>query len=147
MSITYKRMQIFKFFAMLLLITHWLSCLWAFSLVFADGDDTPRWVDAFDELEENVAVKTRDTVWKLYAASLYFTSYTITSVGYGDIGPQNIVERLVCTFLIMTAGVSWACVLAQVCGVLGDMGKREQEFRDLMDEANNMMVEEALPMP
>merc|ERR1719428_2589628 len=145
MSITYKRMQIFKFFAMLLLITHWLSCLWAFSLVFADGDDTPRWIDAVEALEENVAVKTRDSVWKLYAASLYFTSYTITSVGYGDIGPQNIVERSVCIVLIVIAGVSWAYVLGQVCGIIGSMDKHEQEFRNLMDELNTMMVDQGLP--
>merc|ERR1719428_2195863 len=125
MSFTYRRISVYKWFLLLLLITHWLACLWAFSLVFSD-EGIPQWVDAFDGLEENVDVKTQDSVWKLYAASLYFTSYTITSVGYGDITPANIVERIVCIILLMSAGVSWACVLGQVCGILGNMGQKEQ---------------------
>ena len=41
----------------------------------------------------------------------YFCSYTMTSVGYGDLGPKNIEERTVCTIMILTAGLCWAYVL------------------------------------
>ena len=84
-------------------------------------------------------------VRSLYCASLYFTVYTITSVGYGDIGPQNILERIICTFMVMSAGVSWACVLGQVCGIIGTMGKHEQEFSEIMDELNYVCLERRLP--
>merc|ERR1719327_2444863 len=116
---------------------------------FQDGEEAnrvPQWVDAFDELEMHVAQKTRDTVWKLYTASLYFVSYTVTTVGYGDIGPVNIVERVVCIIIIVTAGVSWSYVLGQVCGIIGNMGKQDKEFRNLMDNLNHMMVDRGLPL-
>merc|ERR1719399_2779518 len=113
---------------------------------FQDGEDIPQWVDSFDELETNVAAKTRDTLWKLYTASLYFVCYTVTTVGYGDIGPVNIVERVVCIIIIVTAGVSWSYVLGEVCGIIGSMGKYEQDFRNLMDNLNYMMVDRGLPL-
>ena len=38
-----------------------------------------------------------DSAWRVYVSSFYFCSYTLTSVGYGDLGPKNILERIVCT--------------------------------------------------
>merc|ERR1719313_482604 len=112
-----------------------------------EGKRIPQWVDGFDDLETNVAEKTRDTLWKLYTASLYFVTYTVTTVGYGDISPVNIVERMVCIIILVTAGVSWSYVLGQVCGILGNMGKYEQDFRNVMDDLNYMMVDRGLPLP
>merc|ERR1719230_2442156 len=153
MSFTYQRVALYKFFTTLLMMCHWLACLWAMTLVLVhdlqdgeEGERIPQWVDAFDDLETNVAEKTRDTLWKLYTASLYFTSYTVTTVGYGDIGPVNIVERVVCIILIVTSGISWSYVLGQVCGIIAGMGKYEQDFRNLMDNLNYMMVDRGRPM-
>merc|ERR1711920_706453 len=93
-------------------------------------------------MEENVDEKTRDTPWKLYVASVYFTSYTLTSVGYGDIGPVNIVERLTCTLMLVISGTSWAVVLGQVCGIVATMNADEKLFRRTMDELSLMIREE-----
>lgn len=148
MSITYRQLALIQFFIMLLVITHWLANLWALSLELVDEDaGLPRWVDAFDEMEANVEDKTKDTAWKLYISSVYFTSYTLTSVGYGDIGPQNIVERIVCTIMIVISGMSWAIVLGQVCGIMASMNMDEQAFRTTMDELNIMFRCRAFPPP
>lgn len=146
LSFRYQKLALCKFIVMMLLICHWLACLWAMTLQFVE-DDTPRWIDSFEDMEVNIEHKTKDTWWKLYVASLYFTSYTITSVGYGDIGPQNILERFVCIFLIVTAGVSWAYVLGEACGIIGSMGQKETDFRNLMDDLNILMVDRCLPHP
>merc|ERR1719350_2601926 len=124
-----------------------MANLWALTLLLVDeAEKIPRWVDTFSDLEENVASKTKDTPWKLYTASVYFTSYTLTSVGYGDIGPKNIVERIVCTIMIVISGTSWALVLGQVCGVLASMNLDEQAFRTTMDEMNIMMKFRGFPL-
>jgi len=146
MSITYRQLALVQFFFMLVVITHWLANLWALSLVLVDADDrVPQWTDAFSELEKYVTPKTKDSPWKLYLASVYFTAYTLTSVGYGDIGPLNIVERFVCTIMIVISGISWAVVLGQVCGILASMNVDEQAFRTTMDDMNIMMMFRSFP--
>eukprot|EP00449_Zooxanthella_nutricula_P060147 CAMPEP_0198558240 /NCGR_PEP_ID=MMETSP1462-20131121/90150_1 /TAXON_ID=1333877 /ORGANISM="Brandtodinium nutriculum, Strain RCC3387" /LENGTH=692 /DNA_ID=CAMNT_0044289057 /DNA_START=21 /DNA_END=2099 /DNA_ORIENTATION=+ len=145
MSITYGTFNLIKFFCILFLLTHWLANLWALTLVLVEEDERlPRWIDAIDSLEVNVETKTKNSPAKLYFTCLYFTSYTITSVGYGDIGPKNIVEIIVCTFMIVISGISWAVVLGQVCGTIANLKKEEQAFRSSMDELNNMMHDRVL---
>ena len=70
---------------------------------------------------------------------MYFTSYTITSVGYGDIGPRNVLERVFCTLMIAVSGVAWAMVLGQVLGIVASMNDEAQSFRSLMDTLNFMI--------
>merc|ERR1711920_667062 len=100
MTTTYSKIRLGRFFILLMIIAHWLACLWAFTLMLVPANQrVPRWVDSFADLEVSLSEesKTVNTPWKLYVASFYFACYTLTSVGFGDIGPQNTVERLVCT--------------------------------------------------
>uniref|UniRef100_A0A7S2K4A9 Ion transport domain-containing protein n=1 Tax=Zooxanthella nutricula TaxID=1333877 RepID=A0A7S2K4A9_9DINO len=146
MSITYGTFALMKFFCILLLITHWLANMWALTLVLVEEEDGfPRWIDDFDALDKNVAVKTRDSPVKIYLTCLYFTAYTITSVGYGDIGPKNIIETVVCTVMLVISGISWAVVLGQVCGTIANLNPDEQAFRAVMDELNFMMSDRVMP--
>lgn len=146
MSITYQKINLFKFFIILVLACHWQACAWAMTLQFvSESDGVPRWIDTITELETNVAVKTKDSTWKLYVASAYFAAYTMTSVGFGDISPLNIIERCVCLVLLFAAGITWAYIIGQVCSVVGTMGVAEQAFRKTMDDLNNMMQDRSVP--
>merc|ERR1719428_2041608 len=146
MFITYQRLALNKFFFVLVLIAHWLACIWAMTLVLVDETDgVPRRVDDFRDLEQNVGVYTKDSTWKLYVASLYFSTATITSVGYGDVAALNVVERFVCIVMLFIAGVSWACVLGQVSSIVGSMDSYERDFQKLMDDLTVMMVDRGLP--
>jgi len=78
-------------------------------------------------------------------ACIYFTSCTITSVGYGGIGPNDSLERIICTIMILVSGISWSLVLAQVTGIVGHMNASEHDFRKVMDELNYCMVDRKLP--
>merc|ERR1712032_36655 len=95
--------------------------------------------------ELNIKEITENTPWKLYLSSLYFTIYTITSVGYGDIGPKNYTETCVAIFMIIISGISWAILLGQVCGVIAILSEEEREFRATMDGLNQMISDNQLP--
>jgi len=128
-----------NFVCFLLLISHWLACLWALTLSLVDSN-SPRWIDTFED-------SAKDSVLKVYIAALYFTAYTMTSVGYGDITPVNAVERSVCIVILFISGLLWACVIGQVTSIVGNLDAPEQEFRLLMDNLNHMMEDRKLPRP
>lgn len=140
MSITYRSLALVKFFSILLLLIHWLTCLWCGTLMFVDAaEGKPRWIDTFETRDQNVRVKTKDSPFQIYVQAFYFVTYTITTVGYGDIGPLNIIETHAAIIILIVAGVSWAIILGQVCSILAMMNLEETEFRNTMDALNHMM--------
>jgi len=142
----YQVFDLYKFILFLVLISHWLACLWGLTLSLVE-EGSVRWIDTFEELEVGIEEKTKDSIWKLYIAALYFTVYTMTSVGYGDVTPVNILERIVCVLILFISGLVWACVIGEVTSIVGNLDKQEQEFRSLMDNLNRMMKDRALPTP
>jgi len=139
-SIQYGKLSIVKFIVIILLITHWMANLWAFSLLLVDEHEgVPQWIDAFDERDANLEQKTKDTWWKKYITCFYFASYTMTTVGYGDVGPHNIIETFTVVVMLIVSGFSWAVVLGQVSDIVAHLSHEEQFFRSKMDELNHMM--------
>eukprot|EP00434_Breviolum_minutum_P012411 symbB.v1.2.010932.t1/scaffold722.1/size169129/9 len=69
----------------------------------------------------------------------------MTSVGYGDIGPQNIFERVTCTIIVLVAGLCWAYILGEVGAIVTDMQAEKQSFRKMMNGLNKMMQEQGIP--
>ncbi|CAD8145415.1 unnamed protein product [Paramecium octaurelia] len=89
--------ELFKLIGLLLIIQHFFSCIWLiigkYHLILGNSN----WITFFN-LEH--------VVWTdLYIESMYYTSVTMYTVGYGDIHPINIAEKMfaflfvfVCTF-------------------------------------------------
>ena len=65
-----------------------------------------RWVD----MSAVEAVMADGSTGDKYLASLYFAMVTISTVGYGDISPQNPVERIIgIVVIVVGAGMfAWA---------------------------------------
>ncbi|CAJ1373961.1 unnamed protein product [Effrenium voratum] len=143
-SIPYQQFALFRFLLILVLVCHWLACIWAMTLQLADPI-YPQWINDIEIIDSQFGIITRDSPLRTYISSLYFCTYTMTSVGYGDIGPKNIAERIVCTLIVLTAGLCWAYVLGEVCAIVSDMNAESQGFRKKMTELNRMMKEQGLP--
>ncbi|CAE7476896.1 Kcnh7 [Symbiodinium sp. CCMP2592] len=73
----------------------------------------PQWIDTIQEADAAYGIITRDSPYRVYVASFYFCTYTLTSVGYGDIGPQNILERTFLSGVVLIAGLSWAYIIGR----------------------------------
>ncbi|CAE7340924.1 KCNH6, partial [Symbiodinium necroappetens] len=94
--------------------------LWAMALTL-ENSSSPRWIDL---------VQTG--------------SYTITSVGYGDISPQNNLERMICTAIVLFSGLAWAYIIGEVGAIVADMTSEGQDFRRTMHHLNSMMKRQGL---
>jgi len=147
-SIPYQQFALVRFIFVLLIVCHWQSCVWAMTLQLSDPLATPKiptWIDDVEASDATFGIDIRSQPMRTYLTAFYFCSYTMTSVGYGDIFPRNILERVVCTIIILTAGLCWAYVLGEVCAIVSDMNEETQAFRKKMTDLNTMMWEQGLP--
>ena len=108
-------------------------------------DNIPTWIDGIEAEDLALGIRTRDSPWRVYLSSFYFCSYTLTSVGYGDIGPANILERFVCCVVILSAGLAWAYVIGEVAAIVHDLTAESHVFRKRMHHLNLMMRDQGLP--
>jgi len=83
--------QILELFFSLVLFTHIYACVFGIIAIIEVDMGRPTWADdvllVVDEESEQTGC------YDFYMAALYFSSYTVTSIGYGDICPANTFER------------------------------------------------------
>ena len=117
-----------KLLVLLIICSHWMACAWIMTAGLQDrGAYT--WIDAFandlcDRYEGGACDEdpARDYLQRngrdKYFAAAYWSVTTITSVGYGDITPQNSDEMLVCTFWLLIGSTIWAYVIGNATAIV-----------------------------
>ena len=83
--------------------------------------------------------------FRIYAAAIYWAVMTLTSVGYGDIGPTNTAEQYIVTLLMMVDAVLWGYVIGSFCGVITTMNPENTAFRNMYDDLNRFIEQKNLP--
>eukprot|EP00747_Dinoflagellata_sp_TGD_P222835 gnl/TRDRNA2_/TRDRNA2_94510_c0_seq1.p1 gnl/TRDRNA2_/TRDRNA2_94510_c0~~gnl/TRDRNA2_/TRDRNA2_94510_c0_seq1.p1 ORF type:complete len:598 (-),score=77.51 gnl/TRDRNA2_/TRDRNA2_94510_c0_seq1:72-1829(-) len=137
-------------FAMILgFVSHVMACCWGYvgRQPWAHVDEQQStWLTALAAAKaaDSNAVTSNDAM-ELYVRALYWAIMTITSVGYGDIVPQNHVEYVVCTVSMGCGAVLWAYTIGTVCGVMSNLDQQNLQYEQDMDELNSMMAEQATP--
>ena len=78
---------------------------------------------------------------RIYAAALYWSAMSITSIGYGDVSatPRNHYEMYWATLLMLMCGICWSQVLATMTQVLATMQPADTSFKVAMDNLNRFM--------
>ncbi|CAK9075212.1 unnamed protein product [Durusdinium trenchii] len=138
-----QQWMLLRFLGFLLLLCHWFACLWCLALPLID-QEVPKWIDDQNGLRLELQGRPLNLV-ETYMWAFYFCSYTMTSVGYGDIGPKNELEVALCTSMVICTGFGWAYVLGQICAIVADINEDSQAFRMRMHHPNLMMDKERLP--
>lgn len=139
LPLPYQRLALIKFICILVLCCHWQASIWSMTLQLTD-EGAPKWVEAIEDAPDPQKYPA-----DVYIAAFYFCCYTMTSVGYGDIGPKNTLERIVCTVIVLVSGLCWAYILGEVSGIVSDLNEEAQSFRKRMDQLNGMLEERGVP--
>ena len=167
-AINYGALALGRCVVGVIILSHWFACLFALQTVFFDspvssvpvmGSDPPEYVDTWKG-EFHYCTATGETSpdgsaeadcldpWALYCVSVYWAIMTITSIGYGDIGParRNSTEQILTAIMMLAGGFLWGQVVGTFCGVIATFDPHGTEFRRNMDDLNVFMASKHLPV-
>lgn len=134
-GISFALLSLAKFLVVLFFTCHWIACMWS-SIAWHSPEGS--WLEA---LESNKGGDSElYSEWgNVYAISLYWSIMTLTSIGYGDITPQNGREYVLSSVCMAMMAAMWAVVIGQMCGVLATLLPHDVAFKRTMDDLNWMM--------
>ena len=119
-AINYAALSLSKCVFGMLLLSHWMACIWGLQTIFSPGGKENTWMVTFDYCtllqrgnSTHQEVLSCVEPWQLYVAAVYWAVMSITSIGYGDIAATstNSSEQVVCTILMILGAMGWGLVL------------------------------------
>lgn len=87
----------------------------------------------------------QDDFWCVYLLAFYFAVTTLTTVGYGDISPQNKVEYGVAVVSMLCVGYVWAFIVGTTVSILSNLDPATDEFKQNLDDIAELSRRRRLP--
>lgn len=138
-AINLKRnfVKIFKFIIFIVSFLHIIACTW-FAIFFYSGLPNNSW---------GTIANIKDLVWQdQYIRSLYWAITTLTTIGFGDITPQNNLEYIF-TMLVMLFGASlFAYSIGVVSSLISSMNFHYNKYWENVDQYKSFLVEKKVPI-
>lgn len=121
----------------MLLIVHWVSCLW-FWIASINGFSSNTWVfaDSIDSMPPS----------SQYLRSLYWSLQTMTTVGYGGgVVPVSTLESLV-ALVVMIIGITiWSYIVGNLSSIIASQDAAAAGYRQKLATVNQYMQVRNLP--
>ena len=102
--------QSIKLFSLIILLSHWFACI--FFTIGISSSEVATWLTEAGILDETVETQ--------YTYALYWSVYTVTTVGFGDVKPSNNLERIYSIIVMMIGAVLCDAGLTAVLTALID---------------------------
>ena len=119
--------RLFFFVLLFLLMSHIVSCLWALTAMLEDNlEDT--WMSSIADKSST----------EKYITSIYFTIETITTVGYGDYGPQTITEKIFCMMTMIIGVISFSFASGSLASILQNVDSQTAAFEHKVEILNRI---------
>ena len=110
------------FFFWIVLIAHWIACIWIHIARYEGLDTIPTYID-----------------------SIYWCITTITTVGYGDISPVTDLQKIL-TMAAMFLGVAvYGYVIGNVASLLSNIDITKASFLKQMEDINSYLSYKSVP--
>ena len=127
-------LRLFKLAGLILFLSHISACLWHFIAIFELSIDknAMNWLNFYSQMSEN---------WlNRYIFSFYYSIVTIVTVGYGDVLPQNSIERAFSSFLILVGCGIFGYCLSDLGSIFVEISNEERKYKTKIAEINDYMV-------
>jgi hyperpolarization activated cyclic nucleotide-gated potassium channel 2 len=126
-----------KVITVILFIAHWIACIF-YAIGASELDSEPiSWL--------TIANVQDDTVFDKYIISLYWAFTTMTTVGYGDVAPYTMVEKIYAMFSMLIA----CGVFAYVVGSIETIARRSNTmaaiFKEKILHVNQFLMHKQIP--
>ena len=143
----------------MLLVCHWCGCLFIFfsdlssstTILSSDPGTVPTWIEADQERGDECAPCSFDVDhgemrgFAGYLRAVYFAIVGMSTVGYGDITPQNTVETAYSTVMILFGGLMLPAIVGGLAALIGSMNRSDKEFRKKMASLRRIMKDNGYP--
>eukprot|EP00401_Gymnodinium_catenatum_P062857 CAMPEP_0117526358 /NCGR_PEP_ID=MMETSP0784-20121206/36243_1 /TAXON_ID=39447 /ORGANISM="" /LENGTH=635 /DNA_ID=CAMNT_0005322581 /DNA_START=84 /DNA_END=1991 /DNA_ORIENTATION=- len=141
-----------QFLLITTLTCHWLACAWmvvegrfCFGKV-SYSTNKESWLSALIAAKGDTCDPDAGSNPNcVFSVALYWAAMTLTTVGYGDITPQNQMEYIVCTFCILFVAYVWAYIVGKIVMILESLDPSGSQFRQRMDDLQVLMDNRGLP--
>jgi hypothetical protein len=105
-----------KLMLVLSFISHWMASLYGSQYNFEREDHSG----------------TESIHWEMYIAAMYWAVQTVTTVGYGNVVPTTVSERIIACFVMLLGGFVFSMIISKVSSVLEpDSGENVEVRRRL----------------
>jgi hypothetical protein len=119
--------RIIKFCFIFMILIHFSSCFFIFLTFYSEGSNN--WINKSGVYDINLDI---------YVASLYFNLATIVSVGYGDITPVNIFERIWVIFFMMVGSMLYSYSISSLSTIFLESNKYYSEYKKKLEILNSI---------
>mmetsp|Transcript_64725 Transcript_64725/g.204358 ORF Transcript_64725/g.204358 Transcript_64725/m.204358 type:complete len:1065 (-) Transcript_64725:60-3254(-) len=146
-SMDYATIAMMKFIVIMIFLTHIMGCGFHLVQVLEKGDgvdpeDTigrTNWVLYYSFVDET------SSVWSRYMLSMYWSTATLTTLGYGDVVPTTDWERAYCLMAAVIGASMYGYVIGGVSSIINGANKRTAQFYRTMDALNHFVREKHVP--
>ncbi|EGR34768.1 hypothetical protein IMG5_002400 [Ichthyophthirius multifiliis] len=125
---TQNIISLMKLFSFIIFFLHLICCLW---LYVSFLNPNMNWLSKLQIQDQEWHVK--------YIYSFYFSTTTLTTVGFGDIQPSNIQEATCCVFIMLFCCGTYGFILNQVGSILQEFNQDEKQMKLKFDNINQYM--------
>ena len=69
----------------------------------------------------------------LYVSSFYFTVTTITTVGFGDLTPETMLEKIFCCILMLLGVIGFSFATGSLSSILSNLDSASAKLKEKLD--------------
>ncbi|CAK63907.1 unnamed protein product (macronuclear) [Paramecium tetraurelia] len=129
--------ELVKLIAVLFFIIHMFSCFWFWVGDYSHNNYGVSWL-------ENIV----DKEWEIqYLSSVYYSTVTMFTIGYGDVLPQSNLERIVCCLFIIMASLQLPYSINTVGAIISKISEYGEDKKRKLRIINSYMQKKRIPFP